>query len=279
MSALVSDAGAPSAERTPRSYLAIAVVAAAIAQIGFVAIFAVGERAAVRASRDAPPPGELAVAIDAVSDLPLLKYGAANPSKAMRPAARARRGATTPATTPAPAGAATEPSPAGTLPDGPTPAGAADPPGTTSTAGAGESTAGAVLADAGPAAAATTLGSALGSDAGTEVDPLKARAAASYRSQLDGWFSARFHIRGKLAFERLEKLAASVVVAVSNRRVVSFTIASASGDPIFDAQLRADLNAILANGAEVPAPPPTHPELLGATVSLRFACSLRAYCE
>ncbi len=135
------------------------------------------------------------------------------------------------------------------------------------------------LAEASPAAAATTLGAALGSDAGTESDPLKARAAAGYRAQLDGWFSARFHIRGKLAFERLEKLAASVVIGVSARRVVSFTISSASGDPIFDAQLRSDLNAIQTNGAEVPAPPPTHPELLGATVSLRFACSVRAYCE
>lgn len=135
------------------------------------------------------------------------------------------------------------------------------------------------LADAGPAAAATTPGSALGSDAGTELDPLKGRAAAGYRSQLDGWFSARFHIRGKLAFERLQKLAASVVVSVTNRHVVSFVLSSPSGDPIFDAQLRSDLNAIQASGVELPAPPPTHPELLGATVSLRFACSVRAYCE
>lgn len=282
MSALASPARAPRRARTPRSYLAIAAATALAAQVGFVAIFAAGDHADIRADLDAPAQAEMAVAIDAVSDLPLLKLGAEKPSKT---AARGQRRSPTPSRAASVPGATAPSLPAPTIPEGSEPANPADgpatAPATASSTASAEPASEPGLADAGPqaAAAATTPGSALGSDAGTEIDPLKGRAAASYRSQLDGWFSARFHIRGKLPFERLEKLAASVVVSVTNRHVVSFVLASPSGDAIFDAQLRSDLNAIQSSGVELPAPPPTHPELLGSTVSLRFACSLRAYCE
>lgn len=275
MSAFASHRPTANAARTPRAYLAIAATLAGAAQVGFVAIFAVSERAAARADLAPSPDGEMAVAIDAVSDLPLLKYGAEKPStRPAHPAARATRATDAPGAVAAPVPTIT-PDPTEPAPTPPDPTEPAPAP----TSGATEPASGPELAEGGPAAASTTLGSALGSDAGTESDPLKARAAAGYRSQLDGWFSARFHIRGKLPFERLEKLAAAVVVSVSDRRVVSFALSAASGDPVFDAQLRSDLNAIQASGVELPAPPPTHPELLGATVSLRFACSIRAYCE
>lgn len=270
--------------RTPRAYLAVAAVVAVAAQFGFVAIFTAGDHAAARADIAEPPQGEMAVAVDAVSDLPLLKYGAEKPSTgAGHSAARARqsRGQTEPTRTARAPGAAAATPPLPTLPETPEAPSSPTPAATSTSANADpEPATGPVVADAGlPPAAASTLGSALGSDAGTEIDPLKARAAASYRSQLDNWFSARFHIRGRLPFARLEKLVASVVVSVSERHVVSFSLAAPSGDPVFDGQLRADLNAIQSSGVELPAPPPTHPELLGSTVSLRFACSIRAYCE
>jgi hypothetical protein len=282
MSALASPTPVPRAAQTPSSYLAIAAATAVVAQVAFVALFAAGDHADIRADLDAPAQAEMAVAIDAVSDLPLLKLGAEKPSKT---AAYGRPRAKSPTRAASAPGAAAPSLPAPPLLEGAEPANPADEPvAAPSTAKAATSAdlgADPGLADAGPtaAAAATTPGSALGSDAGTEIDPLKGRAVASYRAQLDGWFSARFHIRGKLPFERLEKLAASVVVSVANRHVVSFVLSSPSGDATFDAQLRSDLNAIQTSGVELPAPPPTHPELLGATVSLRFACSLRAYCE
>jgi hypothetical protein len=273
----------PQLPRTPRAYVAVAALVAGAAQAGFVALFSAADHAAGRAENTEAPHDEMAVAIDAASDLPLLKYGAAKPSTAAgRPTARERtsRGATLPprSTNASGATAATQILP--TLLDTPeSPPSPAPDSTATSTSAASAPAAGPVLGDAGAPAAATTLGSALGSNVGTEVDPLKARAAASYRSQLDSWFSARFHIRSKVPFNRLEKLAASVVVSVSGRRVVSFSLSVPSGDPIFDAPLRADLTAIQSSGVELPAPPPTHPELLGAKVSLRFACSIRAYCE
>ncbi len=269
--------------RTPRAYVAVAAFVAVAAQVGFVAIFTSGDHAAARADIAEPPQGEMAVAVDAVSDLPLLKYGSEKPSTgAGHSAARARpnRGKAEPPRMARAPGAAAATQPLPTLPEAPEAHSSPTPDSNSTTANADpEPATGPIVADAGPPAAASTLGSALGSDAGTEIDPLKARAAASYRSQLDNWFSARFHIRGKLPFDRLEKLAASVVVSVSERRVVSFALAAPSGDPVFDGQLRADLNAIQSSGVELPAPPPTHPELLGSTVSLRFACSIRAYCE
>jgi hypothetical protein len=283
MIALAAQRRAASPMRTPRAYVAVAAVVAVAAQIGFVAIFTSGDHAAARADGVEPPHGEMAVAVDAVSDLPLLKYGSEKPSTAAgRPAAhpRATRGATPPPRTTRAAGATAAAQALPALPETPElPSSPTSDPTSTSANADPEPATGPIVADAGPPAAASTLGSALGSDSGTEIDPLKARAAASYRSQLDNWFSARFHIRGKVPFDRLEKLAASVVVSVSERHVVSFSLAAPSGDPVFDGQLRADLNAIQSSGVELPAPPPTHPELLGTTVSLRFACSIRAYCE
>lgn len=257
--------------RTPRAYALLATFVAAAAQAALLVIFGY-QQPAVRADLDPLARDEIPVAITPVTDLPLLKYGAERPGSAAT-ASPPRRNATPPprppsrpqpneAPTPSPqASAEPSPSPTSEPSSDPSP----DP-----SAGASAS-----ATEAAPMAS----GSPLGSDAGTETDPLKGRAAATYRAQLDGWFSARFHIRGKLPFEQLARLSASVVVTVADRRVVGFTLTAPSGDPVFDGQLRADLGAIQASSALLPAPPPAHPELLGGTVSLRFACASRAYCE
>lgn len=115
---------------------------------------------------------------------------------------------------------------------------------------------------------------------GTETDPLKAHAVSLYRGQLDAWFSSRFAIRGKIPFDELKTLRASVTVNVgAARNVASFSIAQPSGNAVFDATLRAALASIQSSGAELPPPPPMYPDVLGQTLRLSFACTQKSRCE
>jgi hypothetical protein len=130
------------------------------------------------------------------------------------------------------------------------------------------------------ATAASTEGSEQGSENGTEVDPLKGRAADMYRAQLASWFVSRFNIKGKIPFDKLKTLHASAVVTVTpDRRVGSFTVVSPSGDPTFDAEVRATLASIQSSGAELPAPPPNYPEMLGKSLPVGFQCTVQKICE
>jgi outer membrane biosynthesis protein TonB len=293
--AVIAALSGPPRPRTPPAYVAVATFAALGAQAAFVVVFAY-QRPPGRADLAPLARDEVAVAIEPIStnDLPLLKYGdehattagpspqpSPNPNPAPNPGIEP-----TPSPNPTPQPQPTpqpnpQPTPEPTPQPTPEPLPQPTPgptPGTTPTIAEAQAGSTSSSASSSPIASQGP-GSPLGSDAGTETDPLRGRIAATYRGQLDGWFSARFHIRGKLPFEQLERLAASVVVTVADRRVVGFSITAPSGDPIFDGQLRADLAAIQASGALLPAPPPTHPELLGGAVSLRFACATRAYCE
>lgn len=124
------------------------------------------------------------------------------------------------------------------------------------------------------------LGAENGSPNGTETDPLKARAADIYRAQLAAWFAARFQIRGKVPFEELQKLQASVVVSTSGeRRVTGFSITKPSGNAAFDEAVRASLNQVQSGGVELPAPPPAYPEMLRRSVPVSFRCTVRSQCE
>jgi hypothetical protein len=130
------------------------------------------------------------------------------------------------------------------------------------------------------ATAASTQGSEQGSENGTETDPLKARAADMYRAQLASWFVSRFNIKGKIPFDKLKTLHASAVVSVTpDRRVGSFNIVSPSGDPTFDSEVRATLSSIQSSGAELPAPPPNYPDMLGKSLPVGFQCTVQKYCE
>lgn len=123
-------------------------------------------------------------------------------------------------------------------------------------------------------------GSELGAATGTETDPLKARAADMYRAQLQAWFGAQFDIRGKLPFARLRTLHALAAVTVSgDRKVVAFTLQKASGDDVFDAQVRATLSHIQSSGAELPAPPANYPEMLGSSLPVGFSCTIASRCQ
>jgi hypothetical protein len=123
-----------------------------------------------------------------------------------------------------------------------------------------------------------TLGAPDGVKEGTETDPLKAHAVSLYKAQLEAWFKARFHIRGKIPFDTLKSLRATADVSITaDRTVGGYTIARSSGDATFDTELRAALDS--TKGAEVPPPPPMYPDVLGETLHLSFDCKIRSQCE
>jgi hypothetical protein len=134
--------------------------------------------------------------------------------------------------------------------------------------------------DAGLATTSPTEGSEQGAANGTETDPLKGRAVDMYRGQLQAWFAAHFHIRGKLPFDTLKTLHASVDVTVTeDRKVGTFSVVKPSGDPFFDAEVNTTLSTLKSGGVELPAPPPMYPELLGKPFHVAFACNIRKLCE
>ena len=131
-----------------------------------------------------------------------------------------------------------------------------------------------------PATVASTEGSEQGAANGTETDPLKGRAADTYRETLSVWFASHLDIRGKIPFDQLKKLHATTRVNVTpDRKVGGFTLVKPSGDPVFDGEVQATLSRIQSSGVEVPAPPPMYPEFLSGSLSVAFQCTVRAQCE
>ncbi len=130
------------------------------------------------------------------------------------------------------------------------------------------------------ATAASTEGSEQGAAGGTETDPLKARAADMYRAQLAAFFAARFQIRGKIPFDTLKTLhAAATVTVTSDRKVGSFSVVRPSGNPRFDTEVQETLARVRSGGAELPAPPPMYPEMLGQSLPVGFQCTVQRLCE
>lgn len=128
--------------------------------------------------------------------------------------------------------------------------------------------------DAGPSKPQelATEGSEDGVKEGTETDPLKAFAVSQYRMKISGWFNARFkRPTDQIPCEVLKKLRASATVSVSGSRTVSaYTLSKASGNEVFDARVKATLDAIVSSGAELPPPPPNYPDVLGTSISVAF---------
>jgi hypothetical protein len=134
--------------------------------------------------------------------------------------------------------------------------------------------------EAGPAPVSTIEGAPDGVKEGTETDPLKAHAVDLYKAQITNWFRSRFDIRGKVPFETLKTLRASVVVTIGpERTVTAFNITRPSGNDTFDGQLRASLESIVSSGAELPAPPELYPDILKSTQAIDFRCTIRSACE
>jgi outer membrane biosynthesis protein TonB len=251
--------------------ITIACGVALLAQLGFVAVFSLPSPKLVQADITNENAQPIAVAIT-----PVLKLGTKTPSKL--PSQWQRRqpvAAKTPAALPSPQAEKTvEAIPKTNVPDA-----AVAPP--VIDAGRSEPSTQMAPPDAGAVAtAASAEGSEQGAAAGTETDPLKARAADMYRSQLMAWFMERFLIRGKVPFEKLKTLHASAAVTVTeDRKVGSFSVVRPSGDPTFDAEVESTLARIQSSGVELPAPPTLYPDMLGKSLPVSFRCTVQKLCE
>jgi hypothetical protein len=106
---------------------------------------------------------------------------------------------------------------------------------------------------------------------GTETDPLKARAVSQYMMKILGWFNSRFKPPvGQIPCADLKKLSAAVTASVSpDGTVTGYSMGRPSGNPIFDAKVKATMEAIV--GQTLPPPPPLYPEILGSSVHPTFS--------
>jgi hypothetical protein len=256
---------------TPQE-IVIALATAALAQLGFVGLFSMPQPEMVKMDISDENARPIAVAITPV---PLLKQGSKTPSKLpsqwqrKKPVAAKSEG-------PLPSPQAEQTPDA--IPKSPMPDAAVAPnvvdAATTTTPDLS------TAADAAPTTVASSEGAPEGVPTGTETDPLKARAISLYRAQLAAWFLSRFAIRGKIPFDQLQKLHALAVVQITaERRVGGFTLTSPSGDATFDGEVKATLSRIQSGGAELPAPPPLYPDVLGQSLPVSFQCTIRSQCE
>ncbi|MEI9952082.1 MAG: TonB C-terminal domain-containing protein [Pseudomonadota bacterium] len=118
------------------------------------------------------------------------------------------------------------------------------------------------LTDAAPKAEANlpTEGAADGVKEGTEIDPLKARAANLYRAKLLAWFQARFQAPSNLPCDVVHGLSASASISVGpDRTITAATMGRASNNPDFDARVKTALDNFV--GQQLPPPPPLYPDL------------------
>jgi hypothetical protein len=250
--------------------LTIACAAALLAQLVFVAVFSMPSPKLVEADISNDNAQPIAVAIT-----PVLKLGAKDTAKL--PSRWQRK----------------QPVAAKTQPQSPLPSTKAEK--TASAIPTTSATAAAPVVDAGrvepantaapsdssaAATVASTEGAEQGAANGTETDPLKARAADSYRQTLIAWFGSHLQIRGKIPFDQLKKLHVSTRVDITpDRKVGGFTIVKPSGDPVLDGEVQATLSRIQSSGVELPAPPPMYPDFLGSSLPVGFQCTVRAQCE
>lgn len=249
-----------------------AVAVAFIVLLGFILMFQSPPRVLTRADITDEKAQPIAVSITPV---PLLKLGSKSPSKL--PDAWARRAPApakqTDAPLPSPQAAKTPDA----IPNAPSPD-AAVAPVLVDASSPGPTDPVATPTDAATQPAASSEGDPNGSPKGTETDPLKARAVNLYRAQLSAFFIARFVIRGKIPFDKLKTLRGTVVVSVgADRSVTGFSIASASGDAIFDAEMKSAVQGRV--GAVLPPPPPMYPDILGTSFPVGFSCTVQAQCE
>jgi hypothetical protein len=251
----------------PTSDWLIASGLAVLVQGGFVALLSSAEPKPVLASLSDDNAKPVSVSIVPVLDeTPMLKLGGKqNPSKLpdmwMKPKASAQKGGeATPSTKADTESAPKNPGDAGPATD----AVSLDP----------------IAGDAASDPNTANSGSAAGSKTGTETDPAKAHAINQYRAELNAWFSARFNIRGKIPFDTLKTLRATVTVDVTaDRRVGGYDVFPGSSNDVFDDQLFRDLAKVQVSGAVLPPPPENYPDILGTKLKLTFQCTVKAACE
>jgi hypothetical protein len=123
-----------------------------------------------------------------------------------------------------------------------------------------------------------TEGAADGVKQGTEIDPLKARAASLYGAKLIGWFQVRFHPPTDIACDVVHGLTATAAISVSaDRTITGYTVSRASNNAVFDAKVKATLDALV--GQELPPPPPLYPDLSPGTTLHPTLSGKNAPCD
>lgn len=123
-----------------------------------------------------------------------------------------------------------------------------------------------------------TEGATDGVKQGTETDPLKARAANLYAAKLIGWFQVRFHPPTDIACDVVHGLTATAAITVSGERTITgYTISRASSNAVFDAKVKATLDALV--GQELPPPPPLYPDLSPGTTLHPTLSGKNAQCD
>jgi hypothetical protein len=92
-----------------------------------------------------------------------------------------------------------------------------------------------------------------------------------YRMKVIGWLNVRFQPpKDQVPCEVLRTLSAVVTVQVGgDRSVASFSVASPSGNAVFDASVQATMNAMV--GQILPPPPELYPDILGSSVTTRMS--------
>jgi hypothetical protein len=252
--------------------ITIATAVALLAQLVFLAAFSLPSPKLVQADISNDNARPIAVAIT-----PVLKLGSKTPTKLPSQWTRKRPVAakSEPAALPSPQAEKTiEAIPKSHLPD------ASVAPNATASATPEQPNLTTPPDDKNVATAASTEGSEQGAANGTETDPLKARAMDMYKAQLAAWFVSRFHIQGKIPFDTLKSLRATVVITVTpDRKLAGFSIVAPAGNATFDSEVTNTLAAIQSSGAELPAPPPMYPEFLSRSTRFQFLCNIRAQCE
>jgi hypothetical protein len=258
--------------------LALAVFLAGLVELGLfgVLIFA-GENRARVVAHESLPPEEVPIAVNPVlDDLPLLKLGSKKvkmklPDMWTKQAPVVRAEAKSAPTEKAEKTVAAIPTtPVAT-------ADAATPPPAASIAKEVDQT----LTDAAPpreAANLPTEGASDGAKNGTETDPLKARAANLYAAKLIGWFQLRFRPPTDIACAVVHGLSATASITVSAERTITgYAIVRASDNAVFDAKVKATLDALV--GQELPPPPPLYPDLSPGTTLHPTLSGKAAQCE
>lgn len=100
---------------------------------------------------------------------------------------------------------------------------------------------------------------------GTETDPLKAFVLDQYRKKVQAWFKAGFSPPAD-ACEASLSITANLS---SDRTVTGFSVGGASGNSGFDERVKNHMQTKVGN--QVPPPPPSHPDILNMSISLRFS--------
>ncbi len=112
-------------------------------------------------------------------------------------------------------------------------------------------------------------GASDGIEGGTETDPLKARAINLYERKLAEWLRQGFDPPvDELGCATLAPLRANVNARISAEGTVSGYDITSSGNDVFDGRVRRAMDARV--GQKVPPPPPNYPDILDAVVRSVF---------